>query len=440
MTSNTARQSSQNQRTGMLARPLLLVFAVASVTGLGVTFVVWRSQGLVDSRPDPYWFSAMAQSLIHGNGFDKFGTLLHRRTPLYPFFVAALYEVFGVHELPVQIAQVLLFAGTCTLAADAGRRLYNARTGVIAGLLCALHPSLLRYVPDFHLETLLTFLLTGAVWLSVIFTERPNFKRGVAFGVACGLASLTKAVVLLYPVIFGLAWLWSLRARFRDYRLMQSHVLSLGAAAVAMVLTISPWTVRNYYATGGHFVPISTGFSDAFLRGYVFSKTEYATLQRPPYTDGENEANAMFRAICAADGKVWEADDLETDKLLNKAAKAQLAASPVLFVRKSLVGLFAFWYEMTSLKNSLAAGGMALVAWALALIGWPRSRREGRPAWILFVPILYLNLLLAMLLALGRYSVPVLPCLLVLAAFGVDTLLVRREVSGASMPAGGAGV
>ena len=61
---------------------------------------------------------------------------------------------------------------------------------------------------------------------------------------------------------------------------------------------------------------------------------------------------------------------------------------------------------------------LAVGAWALALIGWRRARRERRPAWLLLLPVLYLNISLALLLALGRYSVPILPALLVLSAYG----------------------
>ena len=55
------------------------------------------------------------------------------------------------------------------------------------------------------------------------------------------------------------------------------------------------------------------------------------------------------------------------------------------------------------------------MTWAFALIGWRRTRRERRPAWLLLLPVLYFNISLAFLLALGRYSVPVLPALIVLA-------------------------
>ena len=179
------------------------------------------------------------------------------------------------------------------------------------------------------------------------------------------------------------------------------------AMLASMTLTIAPWTLRNYLVTG-HFVPISTGLSDAFLRGYVFSKTQYITLRQPPYTDGENESNEMFRRICAAEGAVWEQDDYQTDQILNRAAKERLLASPGAFARKTLVGVVTFWYEMTTLKTSLFVGAMALTAWLFAAVGLWKSRTERQPVWLLLLPILYFNLLLAPLLALGRYSVPVL--------------------------------
>jgi 4-amino-4-deoxy-L-arabinose transferase-like glycosyltransferase len=406
----------------------LLVFGIAALVAVAVIFGVWRTQSLVSNRPDPYYFSAMGKSLVRGEGFTPYGTLLHRRAPLYPLFLAAIYAVFGERELVAQLFQGLLFAGTCYLAFDMGRRIYNLRTGLLAGFACMLHPSLLRYVADFHLETLLTFLLTLMVWLSVRFKERPTLARAAQFGVAAGLATLTKAVALLYPGVFALLLWWSERRASKEKVLLPKPVLMLAVAAVAMALTIVPWTIRNY-SVSGHFVPVSTGFSDAVLRGYIFSKTEYATLQRPPYTDAENESNALFNKLCADKGTVWERDDYETDKILNEAMKAKLAEEPGGFVRKFFVGLFTFWYEMTGPTTSLVAGTTALVGWILAGFGLARSRHEEKPAWLLLAPILYLNVLLALLLALGRYSVPVLPCLMVLAAFGVDTLLDKYKVA-----------
>ncbi len=103
--------------------------------------------------------------------------------------------------------------------------------------------------------------------------------------------------------------------------------------------------------------------------------------------------------------------------------KQVLRDDPAAVVRKSVIGLFTFWYQMTSLRNSVLTGCSALGAWILAALGWRRSWIEGRPMWLMILPALYLNALLALLLALGRYSAPVIPALLVSSAFGLDTLL-----------------
>ena len=84
---------------------------------------------------------------------------------------------------------------------------------------------------------------------------------------------------------------------------------------------------------------------------------------------------------------------------------------------------------MTSLKNSLIPGVLALIGWGFAVVGLRRSWREGRPAWLVLLPIVVLNAFVALLVPLGRYSVPILPCLMLLGAFGVVTLFERRRES-----------
>jgi 4-amino-4-deoxy-L-arabinose transferase-like glycosyltransferase len=397
-------------------------------TSVAMVCVGFRSQSLVSTTFDPYFFGEMGKSLARGDGFAPYGVLLHRRAPLYPLTIGALYFVFGEHAWLVQALQCVLFAATCWLVFDMGRQVFNARTGILAGVLCAAHPLLLRYVPDLHLETLLTFLFTLTVWASVRFERAPTVPHGVLLGATAALASLTKAVVVLYPALFVGVWLLNALRRPRPPGFRYPWG-AIGAMFVTMAVVIGPWTVRNYRATGGHFVLISSGFSDAFLRGYIFSKTDYALLRRPPYTDAENETNAWFHAEARQAGTEWERDDYETDKLLNRVALEKLRAEPSLFVRKFLVGLVAFWYQMTSLANSLVTGLLALGALGLAAVGGVRGWREGRPVWLFVLPALQLNVLLAALLALGRYSAPVIPALLVASAYGLDTLWGSRAAA-----------
>ena len=404
-----------------------VIFLASLATGLVMVFVVSAHQSLADANFDPYYFGKMGKSIAEGHGFAGFGSLIKRRAPLYPLMIGGVYAVFGEHERAVLAVQCVFFAVTCTLVYDIGRRVFNRRTGVLAGLACAVHPMFLRYLPSLHLETQFTLLLTVVLWLTILFHERPSVRNGVMLGVATGAAALTKAVAVPYLVLFAAGTVLGLRAaRRRGEPTERTPWVPLALAFVAMGLTILPWTIRNEQVTG-HLVPLSSGTSDAFLRGFIFSRTEFITLQQPPYTDAENESVAYFRALAAAKGTEWEKDDYETDQILNAEAKRRLVHEPLGVARKTVVGLFTFWYQLTSLKNSLVALVLALGAWFFAVIGWQRARRQHRPAWLLFLPVLYLNILLALLLALGRYSVPILPALIVMAAYGFDDLLDRRS-------------
>jgi 4-amino-4-deoxy-L-arabinose transferase-like glycosyltransferase len=407
-------------------RSFLTIFLLSLGAALAMVFIGFHVQTLVDNTFDPYSFGEMGKSLARGDGFAPFGSLIQRRAPLYPLMIGAVYFVFGEQSTLVLLLQCVLFAGTCLLVFDIGRRLFNERTGLIAALLCAFNPMLLRYVGDLQVETLLTFLFTATLWLTVRFRERPSVSLGLLLGVCAALASLTKAVALPYPFLFAAGLIVVAILRRSRGEKVRPPWAGLVAICVAMAAVIAPWTVRNYIATGGHIVVISSGTSDAFLRGYIFSKPDYALLRKPPYVYAENESNELFHSLTRAAGTEWQRDDYETDQILNRAAVQVFLADPGQFVRKFAVGLLTFWYEMTSPANSAIAGVFALGAWLLAFVGLRRAQREHRPWWLLVLPVLYLNLFLAALLALGRYSVPILPALLLASAFGVETLLFKR--------------
>lgn len=393
-------------------------------TALATSLLVWAVGSRVDAD-DPYYFGEMGRSIARGDGFEGFGNLIQRRAPLYPIMLGGVFFVIGDHERAALLVHCALFAGTAVLAFDLGRRLFNPRTGLLAGLLCAFHPLLLRYVPALHLETLLTFLFTLMIWCSVRFYYERSVVNGVLFGVTAALTSLTKAVALAYPTVFLVAVLLVVRAARRRGDRVAVPWLAFVAVAVSMMAVISPWTVRNHQATG-HFVLLSSGTSDAFLRGLIFSRWEFVTLQEPPYTVAENESNAYFERLAREAGTVWQRDDYETDQILNEEAKRVIREEPGEVVRKTFVGLFAFWYQLTSAANSLLVLACAIGAWALAIVGWRRARREHKLVFPLLLPVFYLNVMLAVLLALGRYSAPILPSLLIVSAFGLDTLLDRR--------------
>jgi len=217
------------------ARFIAIIVAVALAAGLFMVFAVFRQQSLVANSGDPYHYGEIARGFVeHG-----FTTLTRRAASLYPEWLAIIYRLGG-NDLVVVLLQSLLHVGTCLLVFSLGRHLYNSRTGFLAALFCALHPMLLRYVPDLHMETFLTFLCTLTIWLTVRFYGQPTLANGVLLGVVGMVTVLTKGVILPYLALFGgISFLLALRKG------SAKGVVAVVAMFVTMAVVLAPWTYRT---------------------------------------------------------------------------------------------------------------------------------------------------------------------------------------------------
>jgi hypothetical protein len=179
--------------------------------------------------------------------FSPFRTHMIFDPPLYPYFIAAVHVATG-SLTAVKIAQALLGTLLVVALARLGAQTFDARTGLAAGTVAALYPELIWFCAHFWSETLFMAFLWWSFERLVAGDRRGAMLPIAAAGMSWGAAVLTRETVLYFIPVVALWLAWE-----------RGHAGRRRAAVflVTAVLTIAPWTYRNWVVFRA-FVPVST--------------------------------------------------------------------------------------------------------------------------------------------------------------------------------------
>src|SRR5690606_28575227 len=145
--------------------------------------------------------------------------------PLYLVFVGILQVIFGAQSvgavLAIWVIQALTGAAICWFAYHIVCQLADERAALWALILFTLSPALVIEASQILTESLYLFFVCGGLWWTTtrllkdtIGTRRQSAIAGIWFG----LATLTRAVFLLFPI--GVVILLMLRWRGRSGQLI----------------------------------------------------------------------------------------------------------------------------------------------------------------------------------------------------------------------------
>jgi hypothetical protein len=256
--------------------------------------------------------------------------------------------------------------------------------------------------------------------------------------------------VLLFPFVFLAlaAYDWKRRATSR-----RDAVIASCAALAVFGALLLPWSLRNMAVTDGQFKGISSNGPAEFLRGYVNAQPKYYLLRQDFGGTGtgekwDPEANVFEEKLLKPYGLTFywatlgggetspphPADvadarlEVEKDRVESIEVKRRVLSDPAAFLGKVGVQLFTFWYIVETRAKSIFVGAVAALVLILAAAGVLRARREGHLVWPVVATILYFNVIYALFLAFARYSMPLFPTLVVLAAGGLTSLAERLRV------------
>jgi len=354
------------------------------------------------------------------------------RAPLYPYFLGLLYKLPGSPYLLVRLVQFLMGALSCALLFLIGRRLYDRRTGLIAGIMAAFYWIFIYFEGELLLPVLIVFLNLLAVLALVEALRSPRPWLFLLSGLFFGLSAITRPnVLLVLPFAAGWAW-WLLRRENPRRALLAAGAMLLGAA-----LCILPVTVRNAVVGGDRVLIASQAGVNFYMGNNELSdgRTAWIPGTRATWWGGYEDA---IRIAEEDEGRELRPSEVSSywmgrgTRFLReqpgKAAELYLLKARALldFVEQSNNQNIYFFRNYNGFISWPVFLGIALLL-PLGLAGIILNRRDRHWALIGGFFLIYLASFLPFFIS-ARYRVPAVPFLMLLAAvFLADRVKDWRE-------------
>lgn len=395
----------------------LIIFAVA----LGVRLLnVWQLRGtpffdtlLGDANGYDLW----AQRLAAG---DWIGTEVFYQAPLYPYFLGAVYAVFGRDLLIVRIVQAVMGSGSCVLLGMAGTRLFSKPAGLAAGLGLALWAPAIFFDSLLQKAVLDMFFMCLSLWLILrtAGNRESGFGNWMALGAAMAALSLSRENGLLLIVVVG-AWM------------LLRHRRQLLFFAAGLALVFSPVVARNFAIDGGFYLTTSQFGSNFYIGNNPNADGTYAPIR---FGRGSPEFERRDATEVAEASVGRSLTPAEVSSFWTGRALGFITGEPLKWAqltgRKVLLLLNRSEMIDTEAQESYAeySTPLGLLGWIghfgllvpLAVLGaiaaWPDRQR----LWIVYALALTYAASVVMFFVFARYRYPLVPLLLLFAVTPFD--------------------
>ncbi|QDT65706.1 glycosyltransferase family 39 protein [Calycomorphotria hydatis] len=464
----------------------LLIVLASALAGRIVAFSATYSSLFQD--PDGYW--GLAHTLMKRGNYAS--TLVASptafRPPLYPLLLTpvAFLESTGLKFfMPTLIGllQIMLGMITVWLTYRVSQRLGLGDWSLLAALVVAVDPILLRYTTQVMTEVFAACLAAWLLWICVPNQRAASSKHEVeegknaeltvyanrykslnwrcahwaGTGIVLGLCILCRPAFAVFGILTAAVWIVRNIKSLRSDELLW---LQGGAVLVGLSLVMSPWVIRNYVVMGQPVILTTHGGYTLLLgNNPVFYKE---VVQQPMGTvwDGKslrewqnemlgsyyhdqetewliaNKLDVEKRYFAPAVDTSSSNYELKRDRWNRNRALQNIADQPVLFLRACLLRVIRFWSPMPlgpaaagMPRVALSAVGLWYIAiYAAALIGvwaivWKRRVEFLAPLLL----ILAFTALHTVYWSNARMRAPVMPAIALLVAVGGDFSFSRRK-------------
>jgi tetratricopeptide (TPR) repeat protein len=249
----------------LLGAVLLAALVIRLAYLVDIADSIYISHPVLDSA----WYHAKAMDVLAG---DHLAASASFRVPLYVYFLALCYSVFGQSFAAPLIIQAIVGAASCGLVFLIGRRLFGRVAGAVAGFVLAFYRMAIYSDGEILPTTLFMFFMLLAVWFLLECLKGSRHRDAALTGVFLGLAFLTRPDI--FP--FALAMMAVLAVLTRTKRgLRLTATVAIVFAGFLMLLGI-----RNYVAYDKFFIFSPQGAVNLYIGNASFADGK--TPMAPP--------------------------------------------------------------------------------------------------------------------------------------------------------------
>ena len=383
---------------------------------------------LLPTHGDMHFYNDWAQRLLGGQLADH---LAFYGLPGYAYLLAALYKLAGYSPFVPALLQTLLDAGTAMLIYKVSIGIFPGtakRHAQIAGLVAAAGWAL--FVPAQTYAAILmptawvVFIFWLIVWRIISRKNAPEVWEALTLGLLVGLTATAIATILfLIPFLIGAILL---KPAISTHSQLRTRISALVLLFLGAAVGTSPCWVHNRLIAHDHvFLSAHGGIN--FWIGNNPSANGYPRF--PPGLRA-GQAAMLQDSIDAAESAAGHSLKRgEVSHYWSAKARDYIEGDPAAWLRLLALKLRTFWsafqYDDLSIITILREqrvtfpgiyfGLVAAFALPAMILGW-KTAPAGR--WVTLAIALQMLALLPVFTT-ERYRLPVVPGLLVFAAFGL---------------------
>ncbi len=345
-------------------------------------------------------------------------------SPLYIYFLALVYEIFGNSFAIVRVIQFILGTGTALLTYGLGKKLFDQKVGAIAGLLAAVYAPFLFFDGSLLGTSLGTFLLIASMYcLLATGTKGIGYVTALLSGLLLSLA-VTERPNLIFLTIIPIIFFLSKKNTFKKKSIILAALVVLG-----IFIPLGLTSLHNYLAEKD-MTPLTTHGGINFFIGN--NSNASGVWEAPEGIAADVSAinlEASKRFAEKATGK--QLTPSQVSQFWYKRAFAFIANHPIKWLRLLGKKFLLFWssyetplnfdyYFHQRYSSLLRLPFFNLTFYMpLAILGLLLYGRECRRLWLLYAVIGLICVSIVLFFMADRYRISALPFLIIIAAAGL---------------------